>query len=225
MGQVPLNLHPVLAYHPKDFFLHSGVQEAAKLSQQLILESKPRVLLISGAKRSGKTHFSVWLADWAASQSRFPKLIEISQIGALSVGPKEVIIIDDFDRYLLTYQDKAGPGPLVALLESARHAGAQVFGLIGNENYSLEPHVGSRLASAITVAIDNPEESEISELFSYMAKQRGIKLGNQKKKFAERRLRRDIPSIERYLDRVMLLSHRMGRKLELGMLKSAILSD
>lgn len=225
MDQIPLNLHPVLAYHPKEFFLHSGVQEASKLSQQLIIDSKPRVLLISGNKRSGKTHFSLWLADWAAEQGRFPKLLEPSNIGAISVGPKEIIIIDDLDKYLSKYKETSGPGPLVSLLESARHAGAQVFGLIGDERYSLEPHVGSRLESAIKVSIEHPDENEIGELFSVMAKQRGIKLGSQKKKFAERRLRRDIPSIERYLDRVMLLSHRMGRKLELEMLKTAILSD
>ena len=225
MDQVPLNLLPVLAYNPKDFVIHSGVKETANLAKQLIEESKPRIMLITGSTRSGKTHFSLWLADWAASVGKYPKLVEYSQISTLPIGPNEVIIIDDFDRYLSTYQLKDGPGVLVSLLESARHAGAQVFGMLGNEIETLEPHVGSRLASAIHSALKHPDENEISDVFSAMAKQRGIKLGNQKKKFAEKRIRRDIPSIERYLDRVMLLSHRMGRRVELQMLKSATLGD
>lgn len=208
--QVPLNLKPTIAYEGKSFIEHSGATEALKI----LRESDKGLFLVRGKPRSGKTHLLISLMN---NRSKY---IEAKFFDRLNLAEGDLILIDDFDQLLESYQNERGL--LVSFLEDAKNSNSKIIASLKKDDLELEPHVGSRIRSGIWLEINDPTEEEIPELFDALAKQRGIIIGGRKRQFALSRMGRDIASLEQFLDRLVLLTVKVGKGVQLSDIKIAL---
>lgn len=208
--QVPLNLRPTVAYDGKSFVEHSGVLETVNVIKQ----KEKGFFLVQGKPRSGKTHLLISLMN---SSSRY---IESRFFDRFTFCQNDFVLLDDFDLLLQDYQNDTGL--IVSFLEEARNSNSKVVASITNKELDLEPHVGSRVRSGVWLAIGDPEESEIPKLFDSLARQRGLSLEGRKKQYVLSRVGRDIPSLERFLDRLVLLTIKVGKGVKLSDIKTAL---
>jgi chromosomal replication initiation ATPase DnaA len=208
--QVPLNLRPTVAYDGKNFVEHSGVLETVNIIKQ----SEKGLFLVQGKPRSGKTHLLISLMN---SSSRY---IESRLFDRFTFCQNDFVLLDDFDLLLRDYQNDTGL--IVSFLEEARNSNSKVVASLTNKGLDLEPHVGSRVRSGVWLTIGDPEESEIPKLFDSLARQRGISLEGRKRQYVLSRAGRDIPSLERFLDRLVLLTIKAGKGVHLSDIKLAL---
>ncbi|MCB9030214.1 MAG: hypothetical protein H6619_04120 [Deltaproteobacteria bacterium] len=236
MEQVGLNIVPRLRYTPENFVFHSGTEQAwdACISQ-LPLDSF-QICYLHAANRYGKTHFSIALSDWLAKREMFPKLMDGLSFEKWllqnflndskhirTVDPSEVIIVDDADLYF----DKITPGlsgPFVNFVETYRTAKAGIVFLSSKSIDALpcDNHVISRLKAGAGLSILAPSPEELPKILSALAKQRGVKLTERNILFLEKRLARDITSLEHYLDRLLHLSQALGKSIKFRLIADAV---
>ena len=230
MPQLSLNITPCLAYAPGNFLLHHGARSAYENCRALLGSEGFRVCFIVGGRRCGKTHFSIKLADTLMSSGCCPHIIEGSQCQDWIVGHsdyefcrEDVVLIDDAERFLETLKP-GGSGTLVAFIEKLRVKSSALvfFSALSLDEFSFDEHVRSRLMPGNGFSIGQPDAGDMAELIQLMARQRGIALSDRKVRFLEKRIDRDIPSVEAYLERLTGLSRLMGKPIRFPLLGDAI---
>lgn len=231
MEQLGLALSARLPYDSNNFLLHQGVRECALRCEELLRADKFQIGFIRGARRAGKTHFSIRLGARAVELGRLPRSIDGYRLGEWLAGsfadvrwtPRDVLIIDDAHEYFRRIQP-GGSGPFVHMIEAMRALGAAVF-LLSQEPlhaFACDDHVKSRLRPGDGLEISAPDDRDIEELVTFMAAQRGIHLKDRQTAFVARRIGRSIPAIEAYFDRVLHLSQLFGRKIQYPVLGDAV---
>ena len=232
MEQLPLVLTPRLAYRPESYLLHSGVRYLHQKVVNEILQERFSVMYIFGSHRSGKTHFSLRIALDASVKGIYPILVEGADLGReieelenrSPIGADNLFIVDDVDDYFLG-SDFTDSGAFVHLVECLRTRNASLLLMSSRTADSLpvDEHVRSRLLPGEGYVMGRPAEEEMLELLSVMAQQRGIVLKERKWTYLLRRLQLDIPSIERFLDRLLQLSNGQEKTVRYSMLRDALL--
>ncbi len=229
--QLSLPMATRLGYRSDNFVLHSGVKEASDHLANVMSSPSFQLAVLRGAPQSGKTHFSLYLCDFLQEQGRYPVLVEG---GALSEKIEEltlafdkhqgrIVLIDDADLYLEALRP-GDSGPFVALVEACRLSQGKLLFLLDSEKtaFRYDEHVASRMLSGIEFEISAPLESEIPDLITQIAKQRGFYLSPKKIQYLSRRVGRDIMSIVRYVDRLGHLSRLLGKSAKFPLLSDAL---
>ena len=231
MSQVPLKLVSRLSYAPENFIIHGGVRGALSESVEFLSRRGFRICCLHGKPRSGKTHLSIVAMDELGKRGLFPRLIEGAEFAeSLRSGtpiavesPEQVFIVDDADQYLSTVQPGES-GPFVQFIESARVIGAGVLLIMTAETEGLpcDEHVKSRLNAALHLSTGEPADGDIPDIIHSIAKQRGLFLDAKKTNFLQRRLPRDIPAIELYVQRLNHLSQVLGKTIRFPLIADAL---
>ena len=228
MSQLSLNIRPTLSYAATNFVPHAGVEELTRSLQSLLsMSDRFRIALVTGDRRTGKTHLSLFLAEWLTTQGKRPILIEgaalLDGTGMRDAGPDEVIIVDDADEYLKTIEPGAG-GPFVRWIELLRVNRAALVLLSSTplESFGFDGHVRSRLLPGSGFTISAPSAKDIPLLVEQMARQRGIAFRSRMVGFIEKRVSRTVPAIEGYLERLSHLSRAIGKPIRFPLLGDAL---
>lgn len=220
--QIALSLSSPVLYTETNFFSHEGTQEALKACSAAIKNKKFSFILIQGNRRFGKTHLLLKLFALATESSLFPKLIDEKDFTYETLlGESDVFLLDNFD---LMYVNNflTNPAAFVNFFENCKKKNRIIIASLTHPINIEEPHTGSRINSAQSYSISIPNEQDIPSLCAAMASQRGIQLKGRKLDFTAKRIRRDIPSIEKYLERLIHISHRLGKSVEFSRLKGAL---
>lgn len=197
MKQVPLKIRTKLSYSANDFIIHDGVK--AIVDDFIPCFQKPGFFVgyIYGAKRQGKTHLSVYLAEKLAKEGGTVLLWEgkIESISQLS--ERVILIIDDAQNILIQGQE----GRFVELFEKIKILQGKLILLSDTkrDNIKCDDHVMSRLRQSHyeVIGILSPEDSE--PMIRYIAFQRGIQLTSRKSAALAKQITRDIRVIEEFL--------------------------
>ena len=231
MNQLELKLQPKLSYSPENFVVHSGVRDILAFCLSEATQDRFSILFIPAAARSGKTHFSIRLSLEFSRRGFYPVIIEGDKFEEeaaqlekrATVDHTSVFIIDDVQKYFMA-PAREDFGAFVHFIEFLRVRKATVIVLSSLEldELPVDDHARSRLVPGICPRLEAPSEDEMMELLETMAKQRGVVIRDKKKKFLSRRLPRDIPSLERYLDRLLLISDGTGKALKFSLLGDAL---
>lgn len=220
-----------LPYGAENFLLHQGVKSAFETTLALTASRSYSIVWLSGALRSGKTHFSIKLYEELIKHNLFPHLIEGRDIAGFLTdrgtrGPfngDEVFVFDDVQIYMED-GELEDSGPLVAFLELARMSRVPVLFIstLARNSLKCDEHIMSRLRSGHLVSLLNPSDGDMPSLIQAMGRQRGILLTDKRVRFIARRLRRDIPSVEEYLNKVTHLSTVLNKAVKLPLLSDAL---
>ena len=228
MSQLGLNIRPLLSYKAEAFVQHAGVGQPYNQCKKLFSDNLFSIVFVTGPARSGKTHFGVRLMEDISAAGKFASFVEGSKLEEWlgqehQFNASHVTIIDDAQIYLATLS--AGhSGPMVNVIERARHSGAKILILSSArlETFGFDDHVGSRLRAAFHFELGPPAESELGLVLAAIARQRGLHLTGRKLTLPSRRIARDIGAIEEYVERVLHLSKVIGKKVGLGVLADAV---
>ncbi len=220
-----------LSYSSKNFYVHEGVSECLSGAITALTGKDFSLCFITGSPRFGKTHLSIKISDILVEKKFLPRLIEgddfrewlSNQAPRMTFTHLDRIIIDDADKYLKGI-NRGYSGPLVNLIETLRSVGAGVVFLSRTDISELpcDEHIKSRLIPGGGYKLLVPGESDTETLTRLMAEQRGIMLKERKLEFIVRRLRKDIPSIENYFERVGHLSQVLGQRIRFTLLGDAV---
>lgn len=231
MQQLNLNIVPRLAYDPDNFLIHRGVKESLHTLNNMIKQDSFGLAYLHGAKRSGKTHFCIYLANCFLDNGLNVQLIEGADFAGTAFTDSDLLnsdanslwIVDNIDNYLIDL-DAGESGTFVSFIENLRIQGAKVIltSALAINDFNCDEHVLSRIRSALQPEMGKPYEEELGELILIMARQRGIHLSARKVEFLKRRVARDIPAIEDYLDRICHLSNVLGKPVRFPLLNDAL---
>lgn len=226
--QLSLNITPRHAYSPQDYVMHEGVRELFEHCLNSLGRGAFFIGFVVGTRRSGKTHFSIRLADELGQKGLYPRLIEgvnFSQVlsDAFDAKPDDIIIIDDSDSYLSELQPGQS-GQLVAFVEKLRAARSGLVLLSNRElsEYEFDDHIRSRILAGQTFRIGAPDEENMRDLVHAMAKQHGVRLSERKVDFLLRRVARNVPSLEQYFERLTHLAQVLGRPIRFPLMSGAV---
>ena len=231
MEQLSLNIAPRLSYSPDNFVLHSGVRRSFESVLQTLALPGFGLCFVSGPRRSGKTHFSIRLAEALTAGGGFPRLVDGAQLGEW-IGEHavpgrfrrdEALIVDDAQTYL----DRISPGEsggFVSLVEAMRPSGCGLVLLSSREpgEFGFDNHIRSRILPGTGLSLGAPAHDELPELLRAMARQRGLNLKDRQFDFVLKRIGRDPGSIEDYLDRLLHLARVLGRNIKFPLIADAI---
>lgn len=228
MKQLSLNIIPRLPYSTENFYLHAGISKHFHQGVDLLARPKFGICYFRGGKRSGKTHLCIRMSDELAMRGLYPRIVEgehflawATHFEAQAAG--EVILVDDAHLYLS--QVNAGEaGPFVTVIEKLRVANVPIafFSLLEIEDLPCDEHVKSRLLPGAGFCLANPDEQDMTIVLRCMARQRGIFLSEKKVRYLEKRLNRDVASIENYLERASHLAKVVGGPYRLSLLGGAL---
>lgn len=230
MEQLGLELIPRLTYTASNFVNHSGTRSIIAGIDALISKKTFSPIIIFGRSRFGKTHLSVRLVELCLAKKRFPRLVDAQEFSGLvksfqkeQLSGEGVVIVDDIDSYLSKVEPEQS-GEFVNFWEFHRQRDIHLilFSSKPIESFPCDAHVMSRLKSASSFTIEAPSEEDLEKLVSSLAEQRGIRLGDRKISFLRKRIRRDIPSLERYFERLMRLAQLFGEKVKFPVLGDAL---
>lgn len=225
MEQLRLSLTPKLLYDPGAFIVHSGVRLLCDAVMNEGAENRFSVFYITGAPRSGKSHFAVWIAAKAAAPGKTSILFDGQDLEQQlpSAENSDVVIVDDVDRYFLqpAYSDA---GTFVHFVEKLRVRRSVLILLSRKPRAELpvDEHVSSRLIPGEGYFIKSPDDNEMNHILSALALQRGIMLKERKRKYLLNRLSRDIGAVEAFLDRVREISTGQDRAVRYSLLRKAL---
>jgi chromosomal replication initiation ATPase DnaA len=229
--QLSLKLFDVVRYRPDRFIAHRGVKEILVHLKQELSEERFSLTTIYAPKRSGKTHLAVYLADRWISAGYHPRIISgedlISETAEISSAPlelsPEILIIDSADIWLKQLTPGKS-GPFVQLVERLRMNAGKLILLSGTETQDLpcDDHVMSRIRAGFQVPLLPPVEEDLPDLLIELARQRGIRLKSRSLHFLLKNLRRNIPDLERYLERLLHLTKVLGKGLKFQLIADAI---
>lgn len=225
MSQLPLSIVPRLSYDPAGFVEHSGVAFLTHRVIELLPRNDFHLFFIHGAERCGKTHLSVKLASTCENFDLSYQLVDaLSFQEILSSGVHtDILVVDDSHLYLSSLK-QGDSGPVVRLIEEIRNRRGKLILLssLGEDLFSYDEHLRSRIAPAFRFEIGSPNEEEKLSLIDALAKQRGLFLSPKKLSFLENRLPRDIPTIDSYFDRLLRLSQTLGQPVGFPLLQGAL---
>jgi chromosomal replication initiation ATPase DnaA len=232
MTQLGLQLTERISYEGKGFVVHHGVQEAVLEAYAAAKIDGFACRFFVGAKRTGKTHMSVRIAEAiAADHGLIPRFIDGAHVESFFSQTVPTLKLSRFDAFIIDdmheYFQKLSPGmsgPFVSFYEAVRVAGGKLyfFSAQPKEQFLVDEHILSRLNASVAPELVAPAEEEIPALINALARQRGIKLKDKKIGFVSRRVPRDIVGIENYLSRVLHLSKLFGTKIEFPILGDAV---
>ena len=231
MSQLELKLQPRLLYSPENFVVHDGVRELLSFAVSEAGSDRFSILYIPARPRSGKTHFSLKLALELSNSGFYPIIIEgakfeseVLQLESRArVDCTSVFIVDDIHASF-SASEHTDSGSFVHFIEYLRLRNANVVLLSSMEidELPVDDHVRSRLVPGKAPAFGNPSEVEMIAILKVMAKQRGVVIREGKLKYLVKRLPRDIPSLERYLDRLVMISDGRGKAIRYSLLGDAM---
>jgi len=231
MNQLNLNILSRLAYAPDSFLFHAGVADLYESVFALLTEDDFGLCFVQGAPRKGKTHLSICLSDTLAKHNLFPRIVEGEKFADWMTkhsdnnipASDQVIIVDDADKYFAS-AIPGNSGPFVSFIEGLRAAKCKVVFLCKAflDDLPCDDHIMSRLRAGSNFSLNDPVESEIQELILVMARQRGIHLTARKVQYLNKRIGRDIPAIEEYLDKVHHLANVIGKPVHLPLLSDSL---
>lgn len=213
MLQMPLNILSYLPYASRTFVVHAGVKQAYLDCIALMSTKGFRLAYVVGETRFGKTHFSVKLSDALLERGLNVSLIDgvevpkfVSEARAV-FSRNTVVVIDNAHEYLMSLEGN-GQGHFVDFIETLRGVGAGVVFVSDRpvKDFNLDGHVKSRLNPGVGLFIGAPGPDDFVAVFQALAKQRGLELSYRKVSVLQKRLRHDIPSMEAFLQRAILLS-------------------
>ena len=239
MKQLGLNIVPRLSYAPENYILHQGVADPFYECISGISKEAFSLSYFVGKARAGKTHLSVKLFDLVAARGFFPRLMDgdqfyrflielpyfdsesISSTSTPSPGPnsfcscEDVFIVDDGDRFF-TEIKPGSSGIFVNAVELMRRAKASIIFLsrFSVDQLPCDEHIVSRLNPGAGFLIKEPSDNELPQLLRTMAAQRGIRLSERNVNFLMKKLERDLPALERYLERLAHLSQVLGKSIK-----------
>lgn len=228
--QLPLQIVTRVRYGSENFCVHSGVSDVVDECRGIFARDSFGIAFVSGGRRAGKTHLSIYLVDLLSKLQRFPRLLEGAELGRFldSSGAdvftgEDVIVVDDAHEYLATLRP-GDSGPFVAFVEKLRvaRAGLILLSRMPIDEFLFDEHVRSRILPGCGRNIVAPAESDMPRLIDSMARQRGILLKERKIGFLVRRVGRDIEALERYFDRVRHLADVMGQSFKFPVLGDAL---
>ena len=230
-SQLSLHIPTYVKYSPQDFYLHSGVRSLYEAVVSLVLEKSAQSFFITGKARSGKSHLCFALADALSGKGLIPRVLSGNDLAVwLDELPlthrsleQEMVLIDDVDVYL-KQRSEGQSGQFVSLMEfcKARKIPVLLFSSAELSDFPCDAHIMSRLRAAAHYRIESPAESELSEIFQILAKQRGLQLSERKRDFLRKRLGRDIESLEQYIERLLYLSDVLGKSAKFDLLHDAL---
>ncbi len=228
-SQLSLNLTPRFSYSAKNFIWHTGVQELASQIVALLEATPPRFCYVYADKRSGKTHFSIALADRLISRGLRPVLLDGEEFKKLVLSEKikllekETLVVDDCE-VLFNGLMAGDSGPVVRFFEALRVNEIGLVLLSGKRisEFPCDEHITSRLRGCAQMEMAAPEYENVPKVLDCMAKQRGLSLGGRRLKFLEKRVSRSIPEIEDYLSRLAYLADLLGKKVNFSTLGDAL---
>lgn len=225
--QIALGLQGKIVYSAENFILHAGVSEL--VTNLVALSGLPNFHLsfCHGLERSGKTHFSIYLYELLLKNNNQVFLFNGQDLATLisklsAVSSNSIFIFDDMHAYLEQI-NSGDSGPLVAFIEQCRFAKAKLLFLSSKalDQFNCDQHIMSRLRVGQGFVISDPAESEFTEIFQALSKQRGIMLKDRKIDFLAKRLGRSIPDLERYVDRLYRLTVEAGQGVSFETLEMA----
>ncbi len=236
MQQLPLKIIQRLSYLPQNFLPHAGVREIFAELSSWKPDANYQIRYIQGTARAGKTHLAVTLFSYFTDSGFIPYIVDGSEFSkwlerrnlenggnGLLWSAAEVLIVDDIDHYL-KHLKPGQSGEFVGVIERIRNAGAKLIflGELVVDDLPCDDHIKSRLRAASGLIIGAPGESELPSVLVEIARQRGIKLPERIISFLVRRLRRDIPALERYLERLLHLSSVLGAPIKGPIVQDAL---
>ncbi len=232
MEQFPLNIIPRLPYSGDNFELHQGVSSVFAALLPPLTKETFSLLFIYAPERYGKTHLLVKTSDALSKQGIFHKVSEGAEFGSLAYELQtgaskntipQAILIDNIESYLISVE-KGQSGEFVSFIEWCRlnRIPISLFSSRRIEDFPSDDHVKSRLRAGIQLDIKEPEDEDITTVIRALAKQRGVKLSDRNLNFLTKRLERDIPSLERYVDRLLHLSQVLGKSIKFNLVSDAV---
>jgi len=229
--QVSLNIIPRLPYSSGNFVIHEGVKETFDSIFSVISKNNFNICFVEGSTRSGKTHLLVTLSDFLTSSKIYHRIGEGTEFSSIALelelnyssNKPAVILIDDIHEYLLTI-NPGQSGQFVSFIELCKRIGTALVFFSSKSILDLpcDDHVKSRLRAGMQFEISDPSDSDLADILNSLAKQRGVKLSKRNIDFLHKRLSRDIPSLEHYLDRLLHLSQVLGKTIKMGIISDAI---
>ncbi len=229
MRQLPLPILAALSYGPDGFIRHAGVRAVLEECFALGQSSAFALRYVEGGSRAGKTHASLRLhadfVDWGREVLLLDGTGGRDAVGFRGRTPTSnlVVIVDDADRYFdaLKPEDEGG---FVSLVEELRAVCGKLFLFSGKPIAELrvDDHVLSRLRLAAGLRIEAPGEEEVRPLLELLARQRGLRLKPRELGFLQKRLGRDIKSLEYYLERLHHLSQVLAQPIRFPLVANAV---
>ncbi len=159
-----------------------------------------------------------------------PRLIDGSQFSAWleeyvdkTFRQEDVLVVDDADHYLSSIVSGQS-GEFVSFVEKLRNQRSAMVLLssMALKDFSFDDHIRSRLLPGEGFSIGAPSADDMFELVELMARQRGLAFSERKVDYLEKRIGRDIPAIEEYLDRLEGLAKVLGKPIKFSMLGDAV---
>lgn len=217
MRQLPLQLSVKLLYSPANFYVHAGVRELIEELQARVATCSYSMSWVVGPKRSGKSHLAIKLMEEIYKLGLLPRVLTGQEfddnLSVLASSKSYVYLVDDAESYFSKIA-RGDSGPFVAFAERCRSGGAHLVMLSSSQLSELpcDEHVMSRIVAGSGFSIGAPDENEVEELVFAMAKQRGLNLTEVKRQYVTKRIRRDVASIDEFLER-LFLSGTVGSRL------------
>lgn len=226
-------LHP-LTYATDNFLIHAGIKEP--LAQLEHYFTRPfSINSIFGSKRSGKSHFAVFLTGLVGSRGWQARLISgrdfkecILELTSSSHSLSDlVIVVDDADLYL-SKLSRGSSGELVSLFERLRIENGRLV-LIRETDWQppheFDDHVASRLLLGTHATLQDPGQEDIAPLVDLLAWQRGLKVSPKKLRFIASRMPPSVGGIEEYVNRLVTLTEVTAEKITYRLLSDALAKE
>lgn len=231
MTQLSLGMPQRLAYSPEGFYLYAGVKQIFSDCLSCLAQKGFGSLFLFGRPRSGKTHFSIYLADQLSKSGLFPRLLDgnrcaqwcVDKLSSASCSSDEVVLVDDAHEYFSGLSAERS-GEFVALIEMFRVNNAKICFLSSKslDDFGCDQHVMSRLRPSAGYQLGDPDPDEVHFLLAAMAKQRGILLTERQISYLVKRVSRNVPALEQFIQNVDYLSQVLGQPIKLSLLADAL---
>lgn len=221
--QLNLKLLSKLVYSAEGFLSHHGVTSVRESIIAGVNNGKWVCAFVYGPKRSGKTHLSIRLAFDLTHSGLDPRIISSNEINdplcLQDVSSKTVFLVDEFEEY----SPKSNSGAFVRFFEEVKNKKGCIilFSSAVPSELPFDEHIMSRVNASTRFEIDHPSEEDVKELLLRLALQRGLRLQDKKLNFATSRVRRDISSLEMFVQRVKDISLKSGEKIKFQTLSAA----
>lgn len=236
VSQLSLGLPMPISYAPHLYVRHPLVQPF--FDTALHQQNRYRLLLLTGAPRSGKTHALQVVAAALSQQGNVVRLVEgrellqkSAELVGCTVTPDSALLIDDLEKVFagISEQDL---GKFVAVVEHWRAGGGSIIcsttcrelALIMPESIPLElrNHVMTRLREGVPFLLQEPDDAHFAQVVEAMLLQRSIKLPKKSINFLVKRLPRSIAAVEEYISSLDYLSSVLGEDITLRIVGDAV---
>lgn len=209
--QIPLSLPAGSPFALEYFVPHSGVAESLEILDQALLRLVQRPeefinIFLTGVSGVGKSHFLAMIREKAS-------LLGIAD-SSLSIFEFEGIAADDDDTVSLlisTYEQRKAHGGIF-LLASRLPAG----------EFTLNPHLGSRVKSAVILELLPPTIEELRPTLISLLERRNLRLSDRSIDYILKRVPTNPLSLWTILARIDDLALRQGRAVGLHFIREIL---